>query len=650
MGKTGKQNDQVKNIICGVIACTALGGFTVLAEEPAEYSLQQMVVTATRYEKADLDTPASTTVITQKELKEKGYNTVFEAIEHTPGASAYAYATGGEGYGGMYARINLRGFDKGTLVLVNGMPVNLKNYNSIISAIPVSAVDHIEIVRGSNAVMYGTQAIGGVINIITKTAQSGKPSASISGELGNYNSHYEAGITTDRLVLGVRKEYMDSFPYMNKLFSQSTDRKYKDKETRDSAFMSYRLTDELTLNYAYSQLNSHFKAYKYDGTTGGWTKLSKNYFYKDDQQTGSLIYRNQSGLRSAVSYTADKFRAHGGSDSSTDEHSYTWDTQKEWNVGAGNDVLIGGFTMGKEYFRQNSGDHTGSFSRNSYAPYLSYTKNWNQRFSTILGARANFVEKNTYDASQRIFLPQIQTLYKIRDNLSWYINVGKAFQMPDTGSPFYGTKVSHAVKLNPEKSWNYETGMKYDDGMQSLKLAVFHMNVKNMFKWVKEDTVIADGDPNTYIQINADRFKNTGIEAVYGRRINDAWSWNVSATWADPKSKEDGSSWSQETAKQQYTAGLNYHKGKWTADLDLLALAEQPMSNYTRTGKSASSAGEDHRIDNRYDINFTARCQVTPQDSISAGFYNILNRKNPVNIYEYYELPFNFRIGYSHNF
>ena len=75
---------------------------------------------------------------------------------------------------------------------------------------------------------------------------------------------------------------------MNKLFSQSTDRKYKDKETRDSAFMSYRLTDELTLNYAYSQLNSHFKAYKYDGTTGGWTKLSKNYFYKDDQQTGSL--------------------------------------------------------------------------------------------------------------------------------------------------------------------------------------------------------------------------------------------------------------------------------------------------------------------------------------------------------------------------
>ena len=61
-----------KNIICGIIVCTALGGFTVLAEEPAEYSLQQMVVTATRYEKADLDTPASTTVITQKELKEKG--------------------------------------------------------------------------------------------------------------------------------------------------------------------------------------------------------------------------------------------------------------------------------------------------------------------------------------------------------------------------------------------------------------------------------------------------------------------------------------------------------------------------------------------------------------------------------------------------
>ena len=61
----------------------------------------------------------------------------------------------------------IRGLDKGTLVLVNGAPMNLLNYNAI-SNIPLDSIEKIEIVRGSNATLYGAEAMGGVINIITK--------------------------------------------------------------------------------------------------------------------------------------------------------------------------------------------------------------------------------------------------------------------------------------------------------------------------------------------------------------------------------------------------------------------------------------------------------------------------------------------------
>ena len=143
------------------------GGTNVFAEELQEYSLDQMVVTATRTEKRDVEVPATTNVITEQEIKNRGYVSVFDALEQTVGIQSYSY-TGGEGdNGSSTGRTYIRGLDKGTLVLLNGAPINLNNYNST-AGIPISAVEKIEVVKGSNSVLYGSEAMGGVINIITK--------------------------------------------------------------------------------------------------------------------------------------------------------------------------------------------------------------------------------------------------------------------------------------------------------------------------------------------------------------------------------------------------------------------------------------------------------------------------------------------------
>ena len=73
--------------------------------------------------------------------------------------------------GGMSAKILIRGNDKGTLVMIDGAPINMNNVY-FLNTLPVEAVERIEIVKGASSVLYGSEASSGVINIITKKANA----------------------------------------------------------------------------------------------------------------------------------------------------------------------------------------------------------------------------------------------------------------------------------------------------------------------------------------------------------------------------------------------------------------------------------------------------------------------------------------------
>ena len=73
----------------------------------------------------------------------------------------------GSDYSGMLSRIRLRGMDNGTLVLVDGHPANFNNASAL-NSIPIDQIEKIEVVKGPGSVLYGPQAMAGVINVITK--------------------------------------------------------------------------------------------------------------------------------------------------------------------------------------------------------------------------------------------------------------------------------------------------------------------------------------------------------------------------------------------------------------------------------------------------------------------------------------------------
>src|SRR4030043_669404 len=137
-------------------------------------------------------TPANVTVITREEIEKSNSQTVIDLVRTEVGVVVRDY------YGnGKKASVDIRGFGEtgplNTLVLVDGRRVNEIDLSGVDwTQIPIDQVERIEIVRGAGSVLYGDNAVGGVINIITKRPQ--KP-FSAKGEVirGSYLYHKESG-------------------------------------------------------------------------------------------------------------------------------------------------------------------------------------------------------------------------------------------------------------------------------------------------------------------------------------------------------------------------------------------------------------------------------------------------------------------------
>jgi iron complex outermembrane receptor protein len=165
--------------------------FSLYAQEK-EVTLEPVVVTATRDAQEIRKVPANVTVITREEIARSNAQSVSDVLRDEVGLVVRDY------YGtGKTASVDIRGFGEtgllNTLVLVDGRRVNAIDLSGVDwSQISLDQVERIEIVRGSGSVLYGDNAVGGVVNIITKKPE--KPlAAKVEGGIGSYHYHKESG-------------------------------------------------------------------------------------------------------------------------------------------------------------------------------------------------------------------------------------------------------------------------------------------------------------------------------------------------------------------------------------------------------------------------------------------------------------------------
>ena len=607
-------------------------------------------VTANRMALLDLDTPAAMDVITDKDIMNSGAKNAFDAVNMVPGITSFSYGASGLEYGAMDSRVNIRGLERGSLILVNGVPMNLNGKGGL-SSIPTGSIARIEVLKGAASALYGSDAMSGVVNVITKTPTKEGGSATIG--VGNMGSQtYKINYGTPRFLIGIERGFFGKQDPSTPVRTDSVDhpRGYEYYTARDKGnslgiFMSGKLSDKVTLNFsrfegksAYAQLstesnatnrNRHSTTYAYDDS-----KNNASLIYKDGNTTGTLFYndrdlKGKNRNHSLPSYTSN--------DSNYIARQYGFDVQHEWDFRGGKDYLIAGVLGKRETYRTTSGPVYASPHRHSLALYGSYSYQINPTWSTVVGLRYTDIKDPV--KNQHVLTPQFQLNHRINKESSVYMNVGKAFTMPNLSDTFKTVNRQYQSvsgrNLKPEEGWNYELGYKHITNKDSWKVAAFYMDFKNFFSWKP------DSNGKMTIRVNGGRYRNVGIEAEYGRKLTDRLKMSIGASYSNPKQMEiDKNYWKQANPKLQFTGGIHYNSSTWTAGSSINFVTKR-MKN------------RDGGINpNLVAWNAYVGYQFNENSSVRLDARNLLNRHNVISNgdWEYWDEPFNYQLSYTQKF
>ena len=607
-------------------------------------------VTANRMALSNLDTPAAMDVITDKDIMNSGAKNAFDAVNMVPGITSFSYGASGLEYGAMDSRVNIRGLERGSLILVNGVPMNLNGKGGL-SSIPTGSIARIEVLKGAASALYGSDAMSGVVNVITKTPSKEGGSATIG--VGNMGSQtYKINYGTPRFLIGIERGFFGkqdpSTPVRTDSVSHPRGYEYytaRDKGNSLGIFMSGKLSDKLTLNFsrfegksAYAQLstesnatnrNRHSTTYAYDDS-----KNNASLIYKDGNTTGTLFYndrdlKGKNRKHSLPSYTSN--------DSNYIARQYGFDVQHEWDFRGGKDYLIAGVLGKRETYRTTSGPVYASPHRHSLDLYGSYSYQINPTWSTVVGLRYTDIKDPV--KNQHVLTPQFQLNHRINKESSVYMNVGKAFTMPNLSDTFKTVNRQYQSvsgrNLKPEEGWNYELGYKHITNKDSWKVAAFYMDFKNFFSWKP------DSNGRNTIRVNGGRYRNVGIEAEYGRKLTDRLKMSVGASYSNPKQMEiDKNYWKQANPKLQFTGGIHYNSSTWTAGSSINFVTKR-MKN------------RDGGINpNLVAWNAYVGYQFNENSSVRLDARNLLNRHNVISNgdWEYWDEPFNYQLSYTQKF
>lgn len=607
-------------------------------------------VTANRMTLLNLDTPAAMDVITDKDIMNSGAKNAFDAVNMVPGITSFSYGASGLEYGAMDSRVNIRGLERGSLILVNGVPMNLNGKGGL-SSIPTGSISRIEVLKGAASALYGSDAMSGVVNVITKTPTKEGGSATIG--VGNMGSQtYKINYGTPRFLIGIERGFFGKQDPSTPVRTDSVDhpRGYEYYTARDKGnslgiFMSGKLSDKVTLNFsrfegksAYAQLstesnatnrNRHSTTYAYDDS-----KNNASLIYKDGNTTGTLFYndrdlKGKNRKHSLPSYTSN--------DSNYIARQYGFDVQHEWDFRGGKDYLIAGVLGKRETYRTTSGPVYANPHRHSLALYGSYSYQINPKWTTVLGLRYTDIKDPV--KNQHVLTPQFQLNHRINKESSVYMNVGKAFTMPNLSDTFKTVNRQYQSvsgrNLKPEEGWNYELGYKHITKKDSWKVAAFYMDFKNFFSWKP------DSNGKMTIRVNGGRFRNVGVEAQYGRKLTDRLKVTVGAAYSNPKQMEiDKNYWKQANPKLQFTGGIHYNSSTWTAGSSINFVTKR-MKN------------RDGGINpNLVAWNAYVGYQFNENSSVRLDARNLLNRHNVISNgdWEYWDEPFNYQLSYTQKF
>ena len=529
------------------------------------YAINEVVVTGTRSETDVRHLPMTVSVVGRPQLEASQQTSVLPVLNsQVPGF--FSTSRGVMGYGvatGASGQMSLRGIGgpaqaglptTGLLVLIDGHPqyMGLMGH-PIADAYQTMMAERVEVLRGPASVLYGSNAMGGVINIVTRKMQEDGIRTNINIGAGSYGSVQTEA--TNRIRKG--------------RFSSTVTASYNrtDGHRADMAFEQYggyaKLGYDFTDNW---KVWGDVNVTRFNATNPG--SVMKPYIDNDQRITRGMTsfvlenhYEKTSGALSFFYNWGDHW-INDGYQPGGEPLQYRFNSNDQmlgvsWyqsiQLFQGNRLTVGAdyFHFGGEAWNQFFDGHretSANKSLNEVAGYVDFRQDIAAWLTLDAGARVDYHSQTGTE-----FIPQVGLAFHLPENAEIKAMASKGFRNPTIREMYMFPPQNPDLK--PEKLWNYELSFsqRLMDNRLSYGLNVFYINGENL--------IIRLPNPNGsgMLNQNSGEIENWGAEANVGYQFNSVWSVMANYSWLHMENPVLAS------PEHKLYGGVNFRKGRWSA-------------------------------------------------------------------------------------
>lgn len=510
-----------------------------------------MVVTANRFEQPIKNVIAPVSVVTKEEIDAIQAKSLVEVLRRLPGVQV-----ANQGGPGQNAELYIRGTSsKHVLVLMNGVRIGSATLGyANFTAIPLSGVEQIEFVRGPRAAVYGSDAVSGVINIIT--TYQGNDGIALDAGVGSDN-YYSAGVSAaGSNENGLWGKIAATYETSDGYDVQPTSSNPLDKDD-DGYRNKYFVTDagkQLNENWVI-KLNGYYQD-KYTEFDNPWSGVDKS--KSDLYNVAGTIQFQSDELSSAftLSNNQDEAESYGqGKIPGTIETQRTTVTWANFYQLNSHIQIGGGLDWSTEEVTNSSAQYTETQRDNTAAYLLALYDN------DTFQLEGN-VRHDDHDAYGGETTWQVGAGWSFIENIRVTTSMGTAFKAPTFNELYWPLECSSwgcysgNPDLKPEESKNYEVALEGEYSLIGWRIAVYQNNIDNL--------ISSNGTTN----VNVGEAEIKGLELT-ANFVTGALYHDLSMDFLDAEDKDTGNEL-QRRAKESGKWNISYLLDQWQFDLSYL--------------------------------------------------------------------------------
>ena len=394
---------------------------------------------------------------------------------------------------GVQTDLSIRGSSFGqTLVLLNGQRLNdvQSGHHDMDIPVPLDAVERIEVLRGSGSTMYGSDAVGGAINIITTPPEGLE--FRVRTALGSFGTNQQSGSISDTFggvseQLTFRRDFSDGFipdrDYRNLQFGSTTH------------FLTAWGAGDVTMGY----MDHPFGADQFYGPYPSWED-TKTWFAGIHQALGkktdvSFAYRRHSDLFVLIRDDPPVYTNHH------QDESYQATARRAESLGRNIELHYGVEALHESIVSNNLGDH----SRSRAAAYAAVDFRALKRFSLSVSAREEVYRNFSAELS-----PTAAAGYQASNRVKFRASASRAFRVPSYTDLYYSDPANMGnPNLKPERAWTYEGGVDWSAAARvHADLTVFQRRERDGIDYYRATAA------DIWQALNIDNLTFTGVESA----------------------------------------------------------------------------------------------------------------------------------------